>query len=659
MTRRARAVVALVALMVLAGSAVAAPAAAGGAEPVAACAGRPATVVGTAGDDVIVGTSGDDVIVAGAGDDRVRGRGGDDWVCAGEGADRVSSGPGDDHVLGEPGDDRLGTSDGDDEVDGGPGHDRVRGGRGDDRLGAEAGDDEVEGGPGNDVLDGDAGHDRLEASDGDDTCLGGEVVRGCEATGASVPSFERIDRSADPDHPCARSVPDDPRIECGWLTVLEDRDRPDGALVRLPVVIIRSASPTPAPDPIVHFEGGPGYGGTDRAESFLEADLGGRRDVILLDQRGTGSAQPDLDCPEVDEAIWATFAEARPADEEHGLMARAYAACRARLVAAGVDLDQYDSGTSAADIADLRRALGISSWNLFGVSYGTTLALATMRAHPEGVRSVAIDSVYPLTVGGGPESVVASAERAFATLYAGCAADPACDSAFPDLEQAVADVVAAYNADPHESVITDPLTGRRRPIAITGNDIIAGLFQALYDASLIPLVPSIVEQLRARQTGIIDVFVQEAVPGVVEGHEALTLSVECSDRAAFPEDYAEAVAEHPEYAGLVSPSVCEAWAVEAASSGFNDPVTSEIPTLVLAGEYDPITPPADSRDAAEALGNATYVEFPGIGHGAVRSHPCPDAIFDAFLDAPGAPLDTSCAPTTGPPAWVTPAAVAG
>lgn len=340
-------------------------------------------------------------------------------------------------------------------------------------------------------------------------------------------------------------------------------------------------------------------------------------------------------------------------------MARAYAACRARLVASGVDLDQYDSGTSAADIADLRRALGISSWNLFGVSYGTTLALTTMRAHPEGVRSAVIDSVYPLTVGGGPETVVASAERAFAKLYAGCAADPACDAAFPDVEQAVADVVAAYNADPHESVITDPLTGRRRPIAITGNDIVAGLFQALYDAALIPLLPSIIDQLRARQTGIIDVFAADGISGAVEAHEALTQSVECSDRAAFPEDYAEAVAEHPEYAGLVSPSVCEAWDVQPAPPGFNDPVTSDIATLVLAGEYDPITPPADSRGAADALGNATYVEFPGIGHGAVRSHECADGIFHAFLEAPGAPLDTSCAPTTGPPAWVTPVAVAG
>ena len=455
-------------------------------------------------------------------------------------------------------------------------------------------------------------------------------------------------------HPCGDEVFASPRIACGTLTVAEDRADPAGPTVDLPVAVLRTASPQPRPDPVVYFEGGPGFGALGNAQSFLEHEYGGDRDLILFDQRGTGAARPSLNCPEVEEATWQQFARTDPTLVELERNRAAFAACRDRLRAVGIDLDTYDTATSADDVADLRVALGIDEWNLFGVSYGTTLALQTMRAHPEGVRSVVLDSVYPTTVSGGPVSLVAAADRVLQTLYDGCAADPRCAAAYPDLEQAVADVIARYDAAPHATPVTDPATGAVRTVRITGKDIVSGLFQALYDDDLIPVIPSLVAGLRRGDTGIIDLFAGTAIPLAIEPSEGMGASVECSDRAAFPEDLLATIAGRPEYGTLLTGGEpdCAAWGVAPAAAGFNEPVTTDRPTLVLADEYDPITPPADSRATADALPDAAFVQFPGLGHGAVFSSPCPEAVFEGFLADPGAAPDTSCVEAMGPPAWV-------
>jgi pimeloyl-ACP methyl ester carboxylesterase len=471
------------------------------------------------------------------------------------------------------------------------------------------------------------------------------------ATSFAGPALPRFDA-----HACAAGVFPSPRIACGTLTVSEDRAEPAGPTVELPVAVLRTASPTPQPDPVVYFEGGPGFGAIENAESFLEHEYGADRDLILFDQRGTGGARPSLDCPEVHEATWQAFATTDATDAEREGTLAAFDACRARLTAAGVDLDTYDTGVSAEDVEDLRLALGIDEWNLFGVSYGTTLALQALRAHPERVRSVVLDSVFPTTVGGTAGDIAAGADRAFGAVYAGCAADAACAAAYPDLPQVLGEVVARYDATPHPTSVTDPVTGQEHALLITGRDILSGLFQALYDDELIPLVPSLLTALRQGDTGIIDLFADQALPLLLGAAEGMSASVQCSDRAAFPDDLDLVLAERPELGSLLGIGAwsCARWDVDPAAPGFNEPVSVDVPALVLADEYDPITPPADSRAVADALPDATFVHFPGLGHGAVFSHLCPEAVYTSFLADPAAP-DTSCVAAMGPPAWALPA----
>ncbi len=457
---------------------------------------------------------------------------------------------------------------------------------------------------------------------------------------------------------CPSNVPVDPRVTCGGLTVPEDRSKPTGRTVRLPVAVLHSVDPAPAPDPIVYFSGGPGYSGLDNVGLFMRGDLGGRRDVIFFDQRGTGGSDPSLDCPEVHEATATILSAAAPFEEEQQTGKAALLACRDRLRAQGVDLEMYDTPTTGDDVADLKRALGIDEWNLFGVSYGTTVALEVLRSHPDGVRSAVIDSVFPTTVHDGLEGLAASLERVLGVFYGGCAADPACASAYPTLQQDVDALIDSLTTEPYHGHIANPVLGREQDIAITGADALAGLFTAFYDSGLIPSLPQLIEVVRSGEGGgIIDQLAVEGIDFTNGAAEAETAAVTCADRQRFfdPNTDAALLAEHPEYTTLavLGGDVCDEFDVEPVPESFNDAVHSDIPTLVLADEYDPVTPPPDSKAAADALAESTFVLFPGLGHGAVFAADCPRAIYLAFVDDPSSAVDTSCVATMGPPRWST------
>ena len=466
-------------------------------------------------------------------------------------------------------------------------------------------------------------------------------------TGGYTPTFEQA--------PCPAGVPNDARVECGVLTVPENRDQPKRAQVQLPIAIVRSQAAEKVPDPIVYLTGGPGGAAFPIISPVLATDLGGPRDVIVLSQRGVGPSTPNLDCPELADATWARYATTDPAAVEQRAYDVAVRTCHDRLEASGVDLNSYNSITNAADVADLRVALGIREWNLWGLSYGTTLAQQVMRDHPKGVRSVVVDSLLPLDMGFGGTEDVHRAMKTIEHVLDGCAASPVCAAAHPALASDLNDVVAALDAQPYRRVVTDPDTGNKRPIAITGRDVINGLATLPAIPSLIPLFPQLVSQLKAGQYGLIDMLATTLIPGLSSGSDGTFLSVQCADRAHIDVQTGlrKLVAAHPEYDTVSTRGVeCRAWAVRPVPRSFNRPVTSGIPTLVLAGEWDPSTPPKPAREAITHLKRSFFVEFPGLSHVVVRvDNPCPQALFRAFLADPTQHPDTSCVQGMPPPQW--------
>ena len=445
--------------------------------------------------------------------------------------------------------------------------------------------------------------------------------------------------------------------ECGTLTVPEDRSKVSGRQVVLPVAILRSTDPNKRADPYVYFSGGPGDGGIESGGRLLDAGLVPTdRDFIWFDQRGTGRAAPSLNCPETLEALYRRFESLDDPSVEDGRAVSALDACVQRLRPTA-DLTQYDTPTTARDVTDLRRALGIDEWNIFGISYGTTVALEVLRSQSSGVRSAVIDSVFPSFVPDGLGSVVSSADRVFKKLFDGCAADAACRERYPNFKADAEGIVTQLDATPYHLSYADD-AGVQRAANLTGQDLMSALYMALYRSTLIPLIPSFVDQIKHGDFSVLDLVGSQLLPALAGNSDGVTYSVECADRQSISSssDITALRKAHPLYGAVLSrPSVpqdCPTMHVPSVVRAFNEVPRTRIPTLVFGDEYDPVTPPQDSAETARRLGpKATFVLFPGLGHGATSAADCPRQIFRAFLDDPTAKVDTACVGSMTPPHW--------
>jgi pimeloyl-ACP methyl ester carboxylesterase len=452
------------------------------------------------------------------------------------------------------------------------------------------------------------------------------------------------------------------RLRCGFVTVPEDRDDPKGRTIELAVAVARATTDAPAPDPVVVLSGGPGDAALDSFLPFLQrveavSTLQRRRDVVVFDQRGTGRSRPLLDCPEVEAASRESLTRVQPAREDTRDTVAALRACHERLLARGDDLAAYTSAASARDIRDVMTALGYREWNLYGNSYGSRLAQTAMRDAPAGIRSVILDSVVPVQ-GDTISEWGRNLERSLTTLLDTCAGDPRCHAAFPDLENTLFDLVRQLDAEPLIVSAEDPDTGEEITVVVTGERLLIGLQSALYDAELIPVLPLVISLTAAGNTGLLAAAAADVLSGPLNA-EGMGMSVECSEEAPFitPDLLAQGAAGvHVEIQAIADDfivretlDVCSFWEAASPPSDENDPVSSPIPTLVLAGQLDPITPPRYGLDVAGRLSQAQYFEFAGFGHAvlgtasAESARPrCAVQIVEAFLTDPTAPVDGGC-----------------
>ena len=420
-------------------------------------------------------------------------------------------------------------------------------------------------------------------------------------------------------------IPPGVRVDCGNLIVPGDRARADSSSVSLAVAIIRSPNPAPAPDPILFLADGPGGGGLDWLTYFVTSapDLRADRDIILLDQRGTGYSLPSLRCFEFDSLERAARARQLSLAQTQDLDLQTAAACHDRLAAAGVQLSAYTTGAAAADIKDLRLALGYLEWNLYGLGYGSRLALTVLRDYPDGVRSVVLDSAQPPQVAGW-ETAAANANRAFNALFVACGLQPACNAAYPGLGLKFAEAVDRLKATPVSVQVLDPLTGSPSPVLFTGQTLIAGVARALADGrqGLVPYLPLAITQLDAGSAAMAEGFATSLSAGPDLMHSGLWYSVQCHDEAPL-NDRARIQADanaFPRFRDFIlsdtTLAICPGWGAGQADSKESRPVRSDVPALVLAGEYDPLQPPVWSQLAASTLQHSIYYLLPGVGHGA-------------------------------------------
>ncbi len=444
-------------------------------------------------------------------------------------------------------------------------------------------------------------------------------------------------------------------VKCYDLIVPENRGRADSPTIRLHVAIYKSTSAEVAPDPIVFLSGGPGQAAI---ANFSSGGLGFRafrdnRDLIVFDQRGTGNSQPVLDCPETFTATVETMGQNLSLEDSNLRDTQAFQACHDRLVKEGIDLSAYTSAASAQDAEDLRHALGIEQWNIYGISYGTRLALTIMRDFPNGIRSAVLDSVLPPQVNLNNVRYI-DTQGALDHLFARCEADKKCNETYPDLKKTFSDLVTKLDAEPITVRIRLPGSGGENDRVINGGDFFGIIRQMLFFDSLIPSIP-----MTIADTANKDYTSLTKAAGIIFDStffaEGMEKSVTCFDESPLSPPIIEpgdVEKINPELANIALSSVqtryevCLFWGVEKGNPIESQPVTSDIPTLILSGEFDHATPPAWSQLAAETLSHSYYFEFPNIGHAVtssdVSTNGCVSNLVNSFYDSPNTTPDSTC-----------------
>ncbi|GEB54751.1 alpha/beta fold hydrolase [Streptomyces gardneri] len=473
--------------------------------------------------------------------------------------------------------------------------------------------------------------------------------------------------------PCPRTadpIPDLARARCGTLTVPEKR-RPKGPKgpkeprghggrkITLAVAIMPAESSRPSPDPIVWLAGGPGDDAVSEIPMALAGDLNRDRDVIFMSQRGTYSADPVLTCPDIDEFNARALGLVSNAPSTARLHVEATRACRDRVDGTGADRSAYNDIESSADYDALRKTLGVKKWNVFGISYGTHLALNYMRLHPKGIRSVGIDGVLPPSLGGGAVTWKAAREG-FDGLFKACAEQAACNTRYPNLKATFLRLVSELEANPLTVTVTVPVHPEPVKVVLDGSQLVTWLTFASHLAEGVPRSidelahgngQRIAEQLAGGK------YSPQAIGRVAHG---LVYGVFCSQwtpyesradiirggRRAFPSFPRSMLANAPQLAWLHDD--CRAWDVPPAPPWIRDVTHSDIPTLALSGGFDAQTAPSNGAYVARTLSRSHAVTVPYVAHVVFADSQCAQTITTSFFADPARP-DTRCLAGLQPP----------
>ncbi|HET6603095.1 MAG TPA: alpha/beta fold hydrolase [Xanthomonadaceae bacterium] len=425
--------------------------------------------------------------------------------------------------------------------------------------------------------------------------------------------------------------------QCARLAVPEDHDRPDARRIELAIAWVPAANEA-EPDPVFMLAGGPGQSARD-AYPLVSAAFGEvlrKRHVILVDQRGTGGSNP-LACR--DEQGQSALLEDPAGDSPEA--ARAFARrCRAQLDA---DLARYTTTDAVADLEAVRVAIGAPALNLVGISYGTRVAQQYAGRHGAHVRAMVLAGVVPNTLVLGSEHAI-NLEAALERYFEQCRQDPGCGDRFGDPRAALDALSRELRQAPRQVRFRDPVTGVSRAGFMSYGHLAAVVRLYAYapqTAAMLPL--SLHEAAQGRPEPLMaqaQMIVEEVGDQIMLG---VQLSVMCAEDVPL-------LQSRPEDAGTVLGTAiidisrwqCEDWPVRPAPGDFHQPLRSDVPTLLLSGELDPVTPPRYAEQVLEHLTRGRHLVLNGQGHGVLRVG-CTPRLLARFIDtADAAELDAAC-----------------
>lgn len=449
---------------------------------------------------------------------------------------------------------------------------------------------------------------------------------------------------------CWFTVPKDRDMRCGHLVVPENRTKANSAVIKLAVVVFEPDRERH--EPVVYLSGGPGQAARIESKDDIEewwsfidngAWLRGRR-LVVLDQRGAGLSEPSLSCSKhYSPAVWNGIIS-RPDDPLDFALAqkREVEACRDDLIGKGIDLAAYNTSENAADIHDLRVALKIEKWVLFGISYGTKVALHVLKHHPQEIIAAVLDSTLPLDVNY-VDHDAANLDRVLNKLDKDCAAHRDCRGGIGNMKALINEIVQQLDAEP----MLLRLKREDRSTAFTrvsGADFLELIFNQFYDRGAIEMLPQLIRQTADQDYGPLAQMLsfydmKEDSRAFADG---MHLSVVCGDRmppAGRPEKFAllDSWARDNFYNWA-----CPLWPFVKSVEPNGPRQKNEVPVLLLAGEYDPATPSTWAEDLAKNMGRSQFVLFRGVGHDVIDATKCGGDVVADFLTNPQDRIKTSC-----------------
>jgi pimeloyl-ACP methyl ester carboxylesterase len=422
--------------------------------------------------------------------------------------------------------------------------------------------------------------------------------------------------------------------ECGKLTVAENPENPAGRQIDLKIAVIPAVSRNPAPDPLFFLAGGPGEAATQSYLAIYSAFqwINQKRDIVLVDQRGTGGSHI-LSCPNLTSE---TEADQADPDATKALVSE----CLKEIDA---DPKLYTTAIAMTDLDQVRQALGYDKINLYGASYGTRAALAYARQYPTHVRAIILDGIAPLNWTLGP-SVAQDAQRALELLFARCKVDPVCQAAYPNLVTEFQSVLDQLTDQPVEVSLNHPVTGEPTQFTLDRDTFANLIHTSTYSAEGAAVIPLMIHTAASRGD-----FTQLAAMALsnydlIEDSlsQGMRFSVLCAEDVPFIPQQAASQGYLGDFFTSTFQEICSAWPKGEIPADFKQPVHSTAPALLLSGEADPVTPPANGELAAQGLPNSLHIVAPGQGH-IVIYRGCISKIASAFIEnGTTAGLETAC-----------------
>ena len=430
--------------------------------------------------------------------------------------------------------------------------------------------------------------------------------------------------------------------KCGTLEVFENRATQKGRKIKINVLVLPATGPQRDPDALFYFAGGPGSAATEDARGIAQilANVRQRRDLVFVDQRGTGQSNP-LNCELFNSADpQSYFGFFLPLDDVRK--------CRAQLEPKA-DLTLYTTNIAMDDLDEIRAALGYEQINLYGGSYGTRAALVYLRRHPKHVRAVILHGVAP-TDQFMPRNFPQDTERALQGVLSECEADEACRQAFPQVKADAQRVLEALLQSPAQAEVKLPQS--KDPVTVTLNRNLAAeavryMMYSPNGASRVPLFLHLAAEGNYAPLARAALMFRQNL--VATGSNGMYLSVTCAEDLPFVKrEEAKKIGANTflgPYRYDQQSAACELWPRAKLDSRYAEAVRSDKPVLIMTGEWDPVTPPSQGDAVAKTLPNSLHIVVNDGAHGlsGLQGGDCLDRLITQFVERGTVKdLDTSC-----------------